>query len=337
MTQKSKLFKKMMIGFVIGAVPVMLCNFGSTQGNSLFDTKPEVVSMSPVHKDKIKIGVTKAPVTVEMKGSVDREYQKNTYIAKVNNKLPNTSSYIRNHWDISDVPDKYEKSFVLRIITVEANQYSAPLETAKLKNNSNIKKIYETNDLTVYNSNFIKVKSELGRDVYVNTDKAVIDVVPTKDFRIINTGNDVTITDKVKNINFDLTSKTNLTAAEISTITKGTGLEGIENAVIDIEETYGINALFTISLAINESGWGESYLARTRNNLFGICAFDNDLDAASHFASKDECVRYWGKLISEEYFANGRYDLESINAIYASSPTWAYTVRNIMHGIANEL
>jgi beta-N-acetylglucosaminidase len=149
-------------------------------------------------------------------------------------------------------------------------------------------------------------------------------------YRITGGPGNYHITDKPKNVTMDLTTPTNLTSDEIESLLAGTALAGIGDAIVEVEERYGINALFTISLAMLESGHGESYLARNRNNLFGICAYDSNVDAASSFASKSDCVRYWGKLIHDEYFAYGRTNLESINAIYASSGSWAYKVRNLM-------
>lgn len=44
---------------------------------------------------------------------------------------------------------------------------------------------------------------------------------------------------------------------------------------INAQNTYGVNALMMLSLAINESNYGRSEIAITKNNLFGHAAYDN--------------------------------------------------------------
>ena len=188
-------------------------------------------------------------------------------------------------------------------------------------------------ELAIYNGRFFKIKDAEGKDWYVDTNSIEYKIVSNTTLRRV--GN--TITDKMRNVQLNLTEKTNLTADELKSVTAGTGLEGIEDAVVEIEEMYGVNALFTLALAAHESSWGTSYLARDRNNLFGICAFDSNVGAASDFSTKSECVHYWGRLIRNEYFAHGRTTLYSINAIYASDPTWASQVYKTMCDIAGKV
>lgn len=44
---------------------------------------------------------------------------------------------------------------------------------------------------------------------------------------------------------------------------------------INAQNTYGVNALMMLALAINESDYGRSEIAITKNNLFGHAAYDN--------------------------------------------------------------
>lgn len=44
---------------------------------------------------------------------------------------------------------------------------------------------------------------------------------------------------------------------------------------IEAQNTYGVNALMMLALAINESNYGRSEIAITKNNLFGHAAYDN--------------------------------------------------------------
>ena len=133
----------------------------------------------------------------------------------------------------------------------------------------------------------------------------------------------------------NLTVKTGISAREIDSLVAGTDLEGIGEAVHETESRYGVNALFILAVAIEESGWGSSYLANDRNNLFGICAYhDETVDqTATHFSSKAECVDYFGRLISKEYFAYNRTDINSIHERYAESPLWGAHINNVMNDL----
>jgi len=53
---------------------------------------------------------------------------------------------------------------------------------------------------------------------------------------------------------------------------RGDLLNGIESA----KNANGINPIFILALAIHESGWGKSQIARAKNNLFGWGAVDAD-------------------------------------------------------------
>ena len=71
-------------------------------------------------------------------------------------------------------------------------------------------------------------------------------------------------------------------------------LRGIGQALKDAEEKYGVNALLILGVAINESGWGTSNISQTKNNLFGIKAYDSDVNQASTF--KHQVILFWSLL-----------------------------------------
>ena len=68
----------------------------------------------------------------------------------------------------------------------------------------------------------------------------------------------------------DLTVITGYTAEELEALLEDSGLEGLGAYYAEKEQTHGINALFLISVAQLESGFGNSSLARNCNNLGGI-------------------------------------------------------------------
>ena len=194
-------------------------------------------------------------------------------------------------------------------------------------------------NFNVINGRFLEVTDIGSNEYFVDIRNAHI--IPqlkagvNKTIRVQNDGTAI-YSDQL-NLTTDVMTKTNMTAYDVSKLTAGTGLEGIEQAVVDIERRYGINALFTLALATVESGAGESWLAVNRNNLFGIAAYDSDTDAAYYFESKAACVYEWGELIYEDYFCEGLQTLVDINGKYASNPYWHSDVGSVMQSMANDL
>ena len=121
----------------------------------------------------------------------------------------------------------------------------------------------------------------------------------------------------------DITAPSGLTADDLNALTAGTGLEGLGEEFRAIEEENGVNAVFALSVAQLESAYGQSYMARADNNIFGM--------GQMSFSSKSECVRYFGDLIENHYFGQGLQDVESINYVYCPpNPAWSVKVRQLM-------
>lgn len=105
------------------------------------------------------------------------------------------------------------------------------------------------------------------------------------------------------------------------------------NAFVSTQNKYTINALLTYGVAFNESQWGRSSIARTKNNLFGLNAVDsNPNQAANVFSSIEACIDNFAYGWIHKGYLNGgdsRYrgphlgDKHSgINVKYASDPYW---------------
>lgn len=98
------------------------------------------------------------------------------------------------------------------------------------------------------------------------------------------------------------------------------------------QNTYTINALLMFGVAINESAWGTSNYAITRNNLFGLNAVDSNPDDAKLFSSVAQCINEFAYNWMHKGYLKGsdsRYrgphlgDKHSgINVKYASDPYW---------------
>lgn len=138
-------------------------------------------------------------------------------------------------------------------------------------------------------------------------------------------------------------SKTNITSDNIRNYLESRNytskdksvLYGEELTFIDAENKYGVNAITSFSTAINESSWGTSYLARTKNNVFGHNAFDSSvMESASKYKNvsdgiyrhayyminagfaetKDAVARYYGSHLGNKN--------SGVNVKYASDPYW---------------
>lgn len=122
------------------------------------------------------------------------------------------------------------------------------------------------------------------------------------------------------------------TYARYKDATKKSKLIGLPAILKEFESEHKLNALLILSLAINESDYGMSMHAQTKNNLFGLSVFDSaPLDGAG-FASIRECVTalsndYLNKnyIPTTGYYANGGMfgnKARGINVKYASDAYW---------------
>ncbi|MBD3918597.1 glucosaminidase domain-containing protein [Paenibacillus sp. PR3] len=129
-------------------------------------------------------------------------------------------------------------------------------------------------------------------------------------------------------------SDSGLTTEHIATILKGTDLEdqGLEKAILRIEDEYGINAFFTIAVMKLESGNGSSKLATRKNNLFGLNAIDgNGYNKGLSFKTKADCVLKFGQLIASKYIDKGYTTIEKVAKKYCpANSKWPSHVKNIM-------
>ncbi|WP_193726874.1 glucosaminidase domain-containing protein [Paenibacillus guangzhouensis] len=128
-------------------------------------------------------------------------------------------------------------------------------------------------------------------------------------------------------------SDSGLSEEHIAQLFKGTALAGheLEEAVLEIEEQYGINAYFTIAVMKLESGNGKSKLAKTKNNLFGLNATGGSNKNAFNFKSKGASVEKFGQLLSKNYVKKGYTTIEKVATKYCPvNPKWPSLVKGIM-------
>ena len=91
----------------------------------------------------------------------------------------------------------------------------------------------------------------------------------------------------------------------------GSKLRDNTSAFIEAQNKYGVNALLALGVAINESNWGKSTIAKQKNNIFGINAVDsNPGQAADSYPTVADSVYEFSK--------------NQISRAYADPANWAY-------------
>lgn len=138
---------------------------------------------------------------------------------------------------------------------------------------------------------------------------------------------------------YDVTEPSNLTKEQIHKMLEGTALVTLVDAIHWYEQEYGVNGIFITSIIALESGWGESSLSRSHNNLTGYIGRSGDYYA---FADWGESVQETFRLISEEYvredglFYNGR-SVWNINIKYCELDSWSGKIVSIGNELLSKL
>ena len=137
----------------------------------------------------------------------------------------------------------------------------------------------------------------------------------------------------------DIGKHTNLTATDMNKIIdyydrhikEGTPFKGRGDVFIKASKITGLNPIYLFAHASCESAYGNSYLAKTRGNYFGINAVDSNPDRASHMGdSVEEGIISGAIWIKENYYDNGYTTLASMKrAGYASDPNWAKNISSV--------
>jgi len=135
-------------------------------------------------------------------------------------------------------------------------------------------------------------------------------------------------------IDTDLRIVPNVDPAALNAYFAGTAFAGLGPTFVRAGQQHGVNPLYLVAHAIEESAFGESYLAQSRNNLFGIGAFDSDPDAAASFPSFAACIDYQAGFVRSDYLdPDGPYfdgpTLRGMNTHYATDPHWARNIAAI--------
>lgn len=143
--------------------------------------------------------------------------------------------------------------------------------------------------------------------------------------------------------NFDLRTKSNLTAYDIDMILEGTGLAGTGEYFIRAEEEYGVNAAFLTSIAVLESGWGTSRIFKEKNNPFGFRAYtDSPYDSAMTFNQIEDAIYTVASYLSREYLTEGGkwfrgYTVKDVAIGYADDEMWSNKIISVSRYFAKKI
>ena len=140
----------------------------------------------------------------------------------------------------------------------------------------------------------------------------------------------------------DLYKSNPVSHARYKDATKNSKLLGLGTALKEAEKNERINALIILSIAINESDFGMSSKALTKNNLFGINAVDSNPDQADSFKTPEDSIKaLTGQYFNEKYlnitrsfYANGAAlgnKAIGVNVRYASDPYWGQKNASYMY------
>jgi len=129
----------------------------------------------------------------------------------------------------------------------------------------------------------------------------------------------------------------------IRSIRSDSGLIGLGNDIARIGQEKQINPYYIAAHAAWESSWGNSQLARDKNNLFGYGAFDRcPYECAYSYASKAESVEQVMTNVKADYLTEGgKYyeapTLAGMNIHYATDQNWKNGIASIMNSIASKV
>lgn len=137
---------------------------------------------------------------------------------------------------------------------------------------------------------------------------------------------------------YNLLEPSNITREEAYIMLEGTALQTLSNAYVYMEELYGVNAIYLMSLSAEESGWGRSQLAITHNNIGGIKSSNGWM----YFSDWGECLDYKARLLKNQYLSeNGDYfngySIWNVNIKYCERNTWADNINSIAYGLLNKI
>ena len=133
--------------------------------------------------------------------------------------------------------------------------------------------------------------------------------------------------------NMDLTKPSGLTLEDFVKILSNNPndinkvIEDNAKTFYEAEQKYKVNGIFLASMAIHESAWGTSKIAKDKKNLFGFGAYDRSpYESANTFESYSDGIEAVAKYLAKNYLNSSGtkiYDEENATGIYYNGHTIA--------------
>ena len=121
---------------------------------------------------------------------------------------------------------------------------------------------------------------------------------------------------------------------------KDTKMYNMGKYFIDYQNTYGAYALASFGVAVNESAFGTSSIALSKNNLFGHNAVDSDPGLANGYSSPQNSILDHDKYYVNLWYSTPKYSTyhgaflgdkaSGMNVSYASDPYWGESAAHWM-------
>lgn len=134
----------------------------------------------------------------------------------------------------------------------------------------------------------------------------------------------------------------NINAASINAylLKHKASMTGLGASFIAAQATYGVNANYLVSHAIDESYWGNSQIALAKNNLYGYGAYDSNPGSdAGLYPTEDYAIRFQAWEVRNNYLNPGGSEyvsptLQGMNVHYATDQSWANNIGMLMNQMA---
>ncbi|WP_256243039.1 SH3 domain-containing protein [Bacillus sp. V3B] len=154
-------------------------------------------------------------------------------------------------------------------------------------------------------------------------------------------------TEKVGYLELDLRKPANISAKDIEDFFDRKGhsnsqLKKHSQSFINVQNKYGVNAVYLVAHAIWETGWAGSNLFTYKNNLYGYGAYDvAPFTMGYYFDSIEESINAVAYMVKKNYLIpGGSYyysehgsTLTGMNVKYATDQNWKNGIANLMEGI----
>ncbi|GHH97453.1 glucosaminidase domain-containing protein [Neobacillus kokaensis] len=147
-------------------------------------------------------------------------------------------------------------------------------------------------------------------------------------------------------LDLDLRKPANITAQDIvdyfNRVKPSSPLKEYAQSFINVQNKYGVNALYLVAHAIWETGWGGSNLIKYKNNLYGYGAYDVcPFTCGYYFPTIENSIEAVAYMVRTNYLTPGgpyyysEYGstLRGMNVRYATDQNWKNGIANLMESM----